>query len=214
MLRVRGGHRRKGGEQAAEVVPVFGQGTTEAAPPGRVEQGEGQVGLVDTVGGLVPIDLDRETSGLVGSMRPRWIGEMAAGGQGLGPHYEAKFQLATTHGGRYVADEAQGDRATEARVGALAGVSPQALREPGTRIVVLPGLAVDDLQALDASEGVREPGVGRCRLGCGLPHGHRFGSGLFPPGPARNTDDAWRPRVDCHVRRSGLGRGAGLPGRR
>ena len=60
MLGIGGGHLAHRRQQTPELVAMLGRRATEVGTPGGVEEGEGEVGLVDPVGGLVAIDGDGE----------------------------------------------------------------------------------------------------------------------------------------------------------
>ena len=64
VLGLGGGHLGHRGQQPAEMVPVVGRRPAQVGPPGGVEEGEGEVGLVDAVGRLLPVDGQREGPGL------------------------------------------------------------------------------------------------------------------------------------------------------
>src|SRR5205823_12724056 len=68
----------------------------------------------------------------------------------------------------------------------------------GRAVVVLPALAVDDLEAVDGVEHARPAGVGRgARTDVG-PELERLGRVAAPHRRLGDADDARRPRVDAH----------------
>ena len=84
----------------------------------------------------------------------------------------------------------------------------QALGQPGGRVVVLPGLAVDDVDPLEPPRRRRAAGVGIGQPGHLLPHVQRLGGPvgpalLGPPGAAADADEAGGAPVTAgrHVRR-------------
>ena len=85
----------------------------------------------------------------------------------------------------------------------MTGVGAQALGEPADRVVVGPGLAVDDLEALEVAEQGGPAGVVGCGPGHLLPHVEGLGGvgGLGtrrPPRALGHADEARRARVERH----------------
>ena len=65
-----------------------------------------------------------------GRERPRRVGQVSSGGQGLAPDDQGQVELAAGHGRGRLGDQADGDRPAEARVGAVVGVGAQPVGQP------------------------------------------------------------------------------------
>src|SRR5207302_401607 len=120
---------------------------------------------------------------------------------------QCQVELTREHAPGGVVDELLRGGATDARVEAVTRVGADALRKTRDRVVVLRGLAVDDLQTLEPAKqigvGVR---VGRGGAGDVFPHGKRFGRALLAdvvgmPRVRSNPDDARRLSIyrACHT---------------
>ena len=149
----------------------------EVGAAGHVEHRERQPRLEDVVGdfGGVEGSLEREWHLLRIAVTPRQAAPLllgpAHGVEGLGPGDERQVVFAAHDRGGRLVDEHLRRGAADAGVVPVPGLGTDALRQAGHRIVVGPGLAVHDANALEL---VDETGPARV-LGGGpghlLPHG-------------------------------------------
>ncbi len=87
-------------------------------------------------------------------------------------------------------------------------IGAEPVGQPAARVVVLPRLTEDDLEALDGLDRVGTARVGRRRTGQLLPHVEGLGRGGFVPGTPGRAHDARCPGVGGHLRKCAPGRGA------
>ena len=198
-------------------------------PAGVVEQCEGQVGLEDGVGDLggEKIHIYGEGATLGRLVRPLGLLarllEAAHRGQGLGTDDQGQVEAVAPDVLGGVDDQALGHRAADARVGraGLGRAEPGGQTHPG--VVVLPRLAVHDIDALQLGQGVRGAGVGRGVPRHQLPHVERLGCPVGGiggvPGGAGDADQArcagvHGQGVGWRLRRCGTSRAWRWPGQR
>ena len=128
--------------------------------------------------------------------------EAAHGGQCLRAGDQCEVEAAGPDLPGDLGGEHVGHRAPDARVAPPRRRRPQPLGEARHRVVVLPGLRVDDVDALEAPQDVGGAGVvgrGTRQL---LPHVERFGRALVAgvPGAAGDAHDAGGAGVGAHDR--------------
>ena len=198
-------------------------------PPGVVEERERQVGLEDRVADLggVELHVHRERPLLRGPVRPlrplARLLQAADGGQRLRADEQRQVEAACPDLPGHLGGQHVGHRPSDARVAPPRRRRAQSFGEPAHRVVVLPGLRVDDVDALEAAEDGRParrggPGIVRRRARHPFPHVERLGRRatgghdvgvVGVPGVAGDADDAGGPRVGAQ----GCGRQArDLPG--
>ena len=127
--------------------------------------------------------------------------QAADGGQGLRAGDQREVEAARPDLPGRLGGEHVGHRPADARVAAPRRRRPQPFGQPGHGVVVLPGLRVDDVDALERAEdrrGVLGAGVVRGGAGRLLPHVERLGRA------ARATSDGcqvWRATPMMQVAR-------------
>ena len=217
-------HRRQRGEKLAEGAPVLLQPGTEMGPVGVLEQGEGEPGLEDAVGHLAGMgeDVEGEPPPLGRRVAPRrlapLLGQASLGGQRFAADHQGQIEVAAQDVPSDVGDDRLGDIAADPRVVGHLRVGAQLRGQAAGGVVVLPGLAVDDVDPLEPLDGAGVAGVGIRETGDFLPHGQRFrraigAAFLGVPGPSAHPDQAGLPRVPLagggHVRVRTAGPGPG-----
>ncbi len=205
---VGGRHLGHGRQQLADGPAVVDGVDAEVGPSGHVPEREGQVGLEHLVGDLGGVErcFERERRGVGVPMAPvrplpRLL-EATPGVEGLGPADDADVEVARQDRRGRVVDQDLWGRAADAGVQAVGRVDAQRLGQSARGIVVLPALAVDDLEAVDPSQHVAARlGIGRRLPHAAFPHGQglRTGPVLGSGDELGDPDDAGRPGVDAHL---------------
>ncbi len=181
-------HPRHGGHELADG-PSVGHGIdAEVGPAGDVPQREGQVRLEDLVGHLGRVEgrLEGERRRVGVAVAPRrllaGLLQPALGVEGLRPADDPDVDVASQDGRAEVVDQALGCRAPDTGVLAMDRVDAERGGQTPGGVVVLPALAVDDLEAADRAQHVTG------RVGCRPPRPGR----PAPTSPA--VRDRARPR--------------------
>ena len=169
-------------EQLAELLAVLVEIASEVDSSGCVEEREGQVRLEDAVRRLGAVDGDGEAARFPGRIRPFGIGYSLAGGECLTADDQSKVELPAHHRVGRVGHQGERHRAADPRITAVSRVGAEAFGQAEAGVVVLPRLAVDDLEALEFAERASDARVGGRGSGDLLPHVERLGRGLVPPG--------------------------------
>ncbi len=222
-VRAGGGDLRHRRQHAAQRSAVLVEASAQVGPPGIVEEREGQVGLEDGVADLrgVEVHVHRKRPPLGRPERPRRLLsrllQAADGGQRLRAGEQRQVEAARPDLGGGLPGQHLGDGPADARVAAPGRRRADALGQAAHGVVVLPGLRVDDVDALERAEErrrVRGARVGRGVVGHLLPHRQRLGRALGRlggmPGAARDADDAGGAGVGGQ--RGGGGQPRDVPG--